>query len=157
MINRSMAAGLGLMIAALVAAPAVQAQMFVYPEKGQTPDLQEQDEFACHKWAKQQTGFDPNEHTAAAAPPPPQKGGALSGAAGGAALGAIGGAIAGDAGKGAAIGAATGGTMGMMRRRRGEMQYRQAQEQAQAQQQQARQTFNRAYSTCLSARGYKVG
>ena len=33
--------------------------VFVYPSKGQTKDQQEQDEFACYKWGKEQTGFDP--------------------------------------------------------------------------------------------------
>lgn len=134
---------------------AIQAELFVYPEKGQSPEQQEQDEFACHKWAKQQTGIDPNEQVQAAAPPP--KGGAVRGAAGGAALGAIGGAIAGDAGKGAAIGAGVGALGGAMKKRRGEKEQRQAVEAASAQQQQNQATFNRAYGACLAGRGYKVG
>ena len=135
----------------------VEAQMFVYPEKGQSREQQEQDEFSCHKWAKEQTGFDPNQQMQASAPPAPQSGGAVKGAAKGAALGAIGGAIAGDAGKGAAIGAAVGGAGGAMKRRRGEMEYQQSVQAASAQQKQNQETFNRAYSTCLTARGYKVG
>lgn len=134
----------------------VQAQLFVYPEKGQSPEQQEQDEFACHKWAKQQTGIDPNEQVQVASASPRQ-GGALKGAAGGAALGAIGGAIGGDAGKGAAIGAGAGAILGSVKRRRGEMEYRRSVEEAAAEQQQQRATFNRAYGTCLTGRGYKVG
>jgi hypothetical protein len=65
------------------------AQQFVYPTNGQSPQQQEQDEFACHKWAKGQTGMDPMQPTqAAAAPPPKRRGGMLSGAMGGAGLGA---------------------------------------------------------------------
>ena len=93
------------------------AQTFVFPEKGQSPEQQEQDDFSCYKWAKQQTGYDPEHPNLAAAPPPPSKGGAVRGAAGGAALGAVGGAIGGDAGKGAAIGAGVGGAMGMRKQR----------------------------------------
>ena len=35
------------------------AQQFVYPAKGQTPEQQKSDEAACYTWAVQQTGFDP--------------------------------------------------------------------------------------------------
>ena len=92
---------LGLVLIATTA----QAQSFVFPEKGQSAEQQQQDEGACHQWAKQQTGIDPVQQMAAAPPPPPQQGGALRGAGRGAAVGAIGGAIGGDAGKGAAVGA----------------------------------------------------
>ncbi len=134
------------------------AQQFVYPKNGQSPQQQEQDEFACYKWAKGQTGMDPTQPSqAAAAPPPKRRGGMLSGAMGGAGLGALGGAIAGNAGKGAAIGAAVGGVAGAARRRSSEEEYRQHQQQAAAQQNQSKQTFNRAYTVCLEGRGYKVG
>lgn len=133
------------------------AQMFIFPEKGQTKDQQEFDQFTCHKWAKEQTGFDPNQQAAAPAPQAPHGGQAVRGAAGGAALGAIGGAIGGDAGKGAAIGAAVGGGAGMMRHRRAEMQYQHQVEEQAADRQAAQQTFNRAYKVCLESKGYKVG
>jgi hypothetical protein len=32
---------------------------FVYPKNGQPEDLQAKDKFECHKWASQQSGFDP--------------------------------------------------------------------------------------------------
>ncbi|MDN5940246.1 MAG: glycine zipper domain-containing protein [Nitrospira sp.] len=133
------------------------AQMFIFPEKGQSKDQQEFDQFTCHKWAKEQTGIDPNQQAAAPAPQAPERGQAVGGAMRGAALGAIGGAIAGDAGKGAAIGAAVGGGAGMMRRRRSEMQYEQKTQAQAANNQGSQQTFNRAYSVCLEGKGYKVG
>lgn len=133
------------------------AQTFVFPEKGQSPAQQEQDDFTCYKWAKQQTGYDPEHPSLAAAPPPPSRGGAVRGAAGGAALGAIGGAIGGDAGKGAAIGAGVGGAMGMRRQRQAEQHYQQEVQQASTQNQQTSATFNRAHKTCMEAKGYKVG
>jgi len=133
------------------------AQMFVFPEKGQTKDQQDLDQFNCYKWAKEQTGIDPNQQAAAPAPQAPEQGQAMRGAAGGAAIGAIGGAIAGDPGKGAAIGAAAGGGMGMMRRRRAEMEYQQQVGQQAANRQAGQQEFNRAYSVCLEGKGYKVG
>ena len=50
--------------AALVAE--ANAQQFVYPAKGQSPQQQKSDEAACYSWAVQQSGFDP-------AHPPPQQ------------------------------------------------------------------------------------
>ena len=130
-------------------------EVFVYPSKGQTKEQQEQDEFACYKWAKEQTGFDPTQPVQQAAAPPPQ-GGAGRGAARGAAIGAIGGAIGGDAGKGAAIGAGVGAAGGAMRRR-------QAEQQQAAAQQKAKEAYNadvagykRAFSACMTGRGYTV-
>ena len=130
-------------------------EVFVYPSKGQSKEQQEQDEFGCYKWAKEQTGFDPNQPMQQAAAAPPQ-GGAMKGAARGAAVGAIGGAIGGDAGKGAAIGAGVGAAGGAMRRR-------QAMEQQAAAQEKAKQAYNadvagykRAFAACMTGRGYTV-
>jgi hypothetical protein len=132
------------------------AEMFVYPEKGQSKDQQEFDQFTCQKWAKEQTGIDP-QLTAAPPPPPPQSGQAVHGAARGAAVGAIGGAIGGDAAKGAAIGAAVGGGAGVMRRRRAEMDYKESVTRTSQEQQERQKEFNRAYGVCLTGKGYKVG
>ncbi len=139
------------------AASAFAQNLFVYPQKGQSKQQQEKDEFECHKWAKDKTGFDPMAQPsspAGAAPAP--KGGALRGAAKGAAVGAIGGAIAGDAGKGAAIGAGVGGAGGALRQR-GQVRQQQQAQQAEASAQNAqRSQYQRAYSACLEGRGYTV-
>jgi hypothetical protein len=129
-------------------------QVFVYPQKGQSPQQQAQDTGECQGWASQQTGGPMAAPQMAAAPPPTAS--PLRGAGRGAAVGAVGGAIGGDAGKGAAIGAATGAMIGGMRRR-DQMQQQEAQ-QAQAQQMQAAQgdTYKRALATCLGAKGYSV-
>jgi hypothetical protein len=126
------------------------AEVFAYPKKGQSQQQFEQDQFACHQWAKGQTGVDPAQQSAAAAPP--QQGGAMRGAGRGAALGAIGGAIGGNAGKGAAVGAAVGGTVGLARQAGRNQQAAQAQAQAQA----GRNNYDRAYASCLQGRGYQV-
>ncbi len=132
-------------------------QPFIYPQKGQSPQQQAQDQGECQAWATQQTGINPMAmaSTPSMAPAAPQSS-PMRGAARGAAVGAVGGAIGGDAGKGAAIGAATGAMVGGMRRR-DQMQQQQAQ-QAQAQEAQAAQmdTFKRALAACLSAKGYSV-
>jgi hypothetical protein len=135
---------------------ALGLDIFVYPGKGQTKEQQEQDEFACYKWAKDQTGVDPTQpvQQAAAAPPPGREVG--RGAARGAAVGAIGGAIGGDAGKGAAIGAGVGAAAGVARRRQAEQQQQAAQQQARQQQEASINGYKRAFSACMTARGYTV-
>jgi len=141
---------------ALCAAGAGAQQLFIYPQRGQSPQQQQQDRFECHQWAVQQTGFDPMMGTAPPPPPPAPTTGAVRGAARGAALGAVGGAIGGNAGRGAAIGAGTGAVFGTMRRNDQILQG-QAQQSAQTQQTgQQMASFNRAVATCLSGRGYTV-
>jgi hypothetical protein len=141
------------------------AQAFVYPERGQNAQQQEQDSGACSRWAVQQSGFDPaNPRMAAAAPPPQQRvvgsGSLLRDAAGGAALGAAGGAIGGDAGKGAAIGAGVGAVFGGMRRSSQIQQEQQAYQSQAAQQQaaiaQGQSNYDRAFAACMAGRGYTV-
>jgi hypothetical protein len=140
----------------LCAAGAGAQQLFIYPQRGQSPEQQQRDRFDCHQWAVQQTGFDPMMGTAPPPPPPAPTTGPMRGAARGAALGAVGGAIGGNAGRGAAIGAGTGAVFGTMRRNDQIMQG-QAQQSAQAQQtSQQMASFNRAVATCLSGRGYTV-
>ena len=149
--------GLLILIGVLFATQDVMAavDVFVYPGKGQTKEQQEQDEFSCYKWAKEQTGFDPNQPMQQASAPPPQ-GGAGRGAARGAAVGAIGGAIGGDAGKGAAIGAGVGAAGGAMRRRQAEQQYAAAQEKSKQAYNAQVADYKRAFSGCMTARGYTV-
>src|SRR6059036_1571359 len=111
----------GLAACALVSA--AQAEVFVYPKPGQSQDAFQKDQYECHNWATQQTGFNPAAPPQTAAAPPPQQGGA------------VGGAIAGEAGKGAAVGAAVGGTAGVLRQNQNSRAAAQACEQEQAQQQ----------------------
>ena len=134
---------------------AVAAEQFVFPKSGQTKEQQEQDEFTCYKWAKEQTGFDPNKPVEQASAPAP-KGGAASGAAKGAAVGAIGGAIGGDAGKGAAVGAGVGAAAGAHKRRKGEKQQEAAQQQAAKQQEASVEGYQRAFGACMEGKGYTV-
>ncbi len=120
-------------------------QVFVYPQKGQSQQQQDIDNAECTRWAKQQSGVDPNA-------PTPQAGlgsnarGTVGGAARGAAVGAAVGAIAGDAGKGAGAGAVVGGVAG----RRGSKKNKQA---AAAE---TTNTYQRAFAACMDGRGYSV-
>ena len=90
-----------------------------YPARGQNPQQQQQDEFACYSWAKAETGVDPSQPepqpTAQASP----RGGPLM-------------------------------------RREEEKKAAQAQAQAQAQEQQKMQSYYRAWTACMTGRGYSV-
>ena len=121
------------------------AEVFVYPQKGQSPDQQNKDSSECYTWAKGQSGVDPGQPPPAAQPGQHARG-TVGGAARGAALGASVGAIAGDAGKGAAAGAVVGGV-------RGRRQSKAAQQQ---QQQTSRSAYDRAFAACMEGRGYSV-
>jgi hypothetical protein len=139
----------GLIVIAVTAMtlPCQAQSLITYPAKGQSPAQQDQDRYACHTWATQQSGYNPSQPPA---PPDPYGPSPLRGAARGAAIGAVGGAIGGNAGKGAGIGAATGALIGGIRRRD---QY--AQQQSSSSQQQS--LYARAMATCMQGRGYTVG
>jgi hypothetical protein len=153
-----------LLAAFFAASPATAQEPIVYPAKGQSPDQMDKDKYECYGWAKGQTGFDPMAPPTATAPPPPQEQTSAStgkGLVGGAAAGALIGGIAdGNWGQGAAIGAAAGGLFGGHRKRsvaQQNQQNQQAWEQQQAQiYAQRRHEYNRAYTACLTGRGYTV-
>ena len=132
------------------------AGMVIYPAKEQTPEQQKQDEYECHQWAVEQTGFDPTKTQQVTQQQPAPKGGAIKGAAGGALVGAGIGAIAGDARKGAAIGAGAGAVGGGAKQRQQRQQQEAAAQQAQANQQAQINNYNKAKSACLEGRGYTV-
>jgi hypothetical protein len=46
-------------------APPPAEQMFVYPRLGQNEQQQADDRYACHRWAADQTGFDPTQQPGA--------------------------------------------------------------------------------------------
>lgn len=164
--------------------PAKSIGMFAYPKNQQNADQQLKDESECYGSAKQNTGIDPQgappiapttqdlqaaqQQAAQQAGKDVPKGGTVAGSARGAAGGAAVGAIAGNAGTGAAIGATVGAMSGRRRQREAEAQAKQqaAQKTAQAQQQAQAQanaqhqagidSFKRAFSACMDARGYSV-
>lgn len=41
--------------------PTGNPELFAYPQKGQSEAQQAEDRFACHQWARQQSGFDPTQ------------------------------------------------------------------------------------------------
>jgi hypothetical protein len=167
----------------VASSPAKSIGMFAYPKNKQTPDEQMKDENECFASAKQQSGVDPQappsatkteeqkkaEQQAAADNAKQARGGRARGAARGAAGGAAVGAIADDeAGKGAAAGATAGTMVGGAKQRQANKASKQQAAQATAQQQQQEEaqakakyqqgidTFKRAFSACMDARGYSV-
>ena len=155
------------------AANTTYAQQYIFPEKGQSKEQQQQDEYSCHTWAVGETGYDPTKPQTQATPPPAaapvQQGatrgsggrGAISGAAAGAIIAGIGdNDVSNGAAKGAAIGA-------IAARRQSRRANEQAAQQQEAQQQQAAQqvqqasseqiaNYTKARSVCLEAKGYSV-
>jgi hypothetical protein len=162
--------------------PSKDIGVFVFGQKGQSPDQQLKDESDCYGSAKQMTGIDPKAPAptgptaeqqqaaaqAAADNAPKVKGTRVRGAARGAAGGAAIGAIAGDAGKGAAIGATAGTMRGGMAQRQANAASKQqaatkataaqkeAESQAKAAHNEGLDTFQRAFEACMDARGYSV-
>lgn len=133
--------------------------MYVFPAQDQDKDQQEFDEYKCYKWAIGETGTDPlnlPEIKAEQVDAGPD-GAAVGGAARGAAAGAAIGAIAGDAGKGAAIGA----TAGALRGRRAS-RYRKAKKQKQNEaaakkaEEDRMNDFKKAFSVCMTGKGYTI-
>ena len=158
---------LSLFVLALLAAPSaapLAQDVYAYPNQGQSQEQQQKDQFECFNWAKQESGFDPMAVPTASAPAPQEEStgpGALGGAAVGAGAGAIGSAIfGGSAGTGAAVGAVAGGLFGGLRSNSQKKKNQQARQdwenQQTSQYQQARNNYNRAYSACMSARGYTI-
>ena len=136
---------------------AIGAQMFVYPAKGQSKDQQSKDEYACHQWAVQQSGFDPSKQQPVSSGKSSSGGGeVVKGGAVGALLGLGIGSLAGEAGKGAAIGAGAGALFGGLRKHDQDKQKESAAKQAQANQQAQMNNYNKAKQACLEAKGYTV-
>lgn len=152
---------------------AATMNIYAFPNQGQKPEQQSQDESACYKFAQQNTGTDPfalekqaqaqAQQTEAAKQQAAQagKGAGVAGAAKGAAAGALIGEVASDdAGEGAAIGAAAGVVAGRRRKKAAQAQAT-AQVEAQGQQAQAAtaqqlDNFKKAFSVCMEGKHYMV-
>jgi hypothetical protein len=135
----------------------------IFPNKGQTPQQQDTDNYQCYNWAKQNSGFDPMAPIQPTAPPPPAqapKGGAVKGAAVGALGGAAIGSLSGNAGKGASAGAIAGGVIGGVKRKQQTKEIAVEQDQYAKQQEaiynQKRDGYNRAFAACMEGKGYTV-
>jgi hypothetical protein len=133
--------------------------LYVFPSNGQDQAKQDADEYACYKWAMEQTGVDPMNPPKVEVQPTKKgpDGSAIRGAAGGAAAGAAIGAITGDAGEGAAVGAVVGALRGRRSRiTKQRSQQQQAKQQAAAHQKSLMDNFKKAFTACMEGKGYTV-
>lgn len=136
-----------------------QLGMYVFPAKSQTADQQKKDEKECYDWAVKNSGVDPLnlQKVQPAQTAQGRGGGAVSGAAKGAAAGAAIGAIAGDAGTGAGVGAAAGAMAGRRAKKKSEAQQQEkAKSDANAANQEQINNYKKAYTACLTGKGYTV-
>lgn len=151
---------------------AATLNVYAFPQKGQDPNVQSQDEASCYNWAVQNTGSDPfqlqkqaqqqAQATQQASQQAAQAGGGTTAqtAVRGAAVGTLIGGISGNEGKGAAYGAAAGVIAGNRRKRQQQAAAEQSVQQQGQQMQQATaeqiDNFKKAFSVCLEGKGYMV-
>lgn len=144
------------------------AEIFVYPSKGQDSKRLDRDRYECHNWAVAQSHYNPSEpHLAphqrievVAMPPPGQStvAGAVTGAVIGAAIGSPR-----DTGEGAVAGAIVGAIAGASsdaaRRKDNEQVNNRVSAESQAERARLERQatdYRRAISACLEGRGYTV-
>jgi hypothetical protein len=140
--------------------------IIVFPAKGQTPEQQEADEWACLEWSINESGLGPNAgqqdvqaagDAAKAQAKEATTGAAVKGAAKGAAVGAIFGGIVGDTGEGAAVGAVAGGLKGRQAKKQATAQAEaQAEAKVAADNKAKLETIKKGMVVCLQSKGYTV-
>ena len=137
----------------------VAQELMVFPNADQSAEQQQQDEFTCYNWGKDQTGFDPMAPPTATEAPPQQsaqKGGMGRGAVRGAAVGQIVGGDSDSTWKGAAAGAAVGGMRRNDQKRQEEAEQQQWEQEQQQIYAEKRNRYNRAYAACMEGKDYTV-
>jgi hypothetical protein len=153
--------------AAVYAAEPPNADVYVYPAKGQSPEQLDRDRYECYLWAVRESGFDPSRPGV----PPPQRVRVVERPSGDRVVaGAVTGAVVGaavsrprDSGTGAAVGAVVGAIAGAAAdsaerdaaRKAQEARQRREADRAASLQAQA-DSYRRAVSACLVGRGYTV-
>ena len=143
-------------------------QIYFYPNRNQSAEMQSRDHYACYTWAMEQTGFDPSvssivpEQRVRVVPMPPPGQDTMAMSIAGAVLGAL---IAGPrhAGGGALIGAAGGAMAGMISdasrveaARQMEEAYNNRNQGRDFRREKKALQFRRAMSACMEGRGYTV-
>lgn len=139
--------------------PSVAQELMIFPNADQDKEQQQQDEFTCYNWAKDESSFDPMAAPTATEAPPQQeaqKGGVRRGAVRGAAVGQIVGGDSDSTWKGAAAGAAVGGMRRNDQKRKEEAEYAQWEQEQQQIYAENRNRYNRAYAACMEAKDYTV-
>ncbi len=140
-------------------AGAAHADLYVYPQKGQSPEQTDRDKYECYNWAKRESGFDPMATPRTTTPAPKvqkKRGGVIKGAAAGAIAGKVLGSSNKTTKRAAALGAAAGGLRQGRHNRQQEQQKENWEQQEAGNYAAKREGYNRAYSACLEGRGYSV-
>jgi len=117
------AAALAVAMLSAGAAGEADADLFVYPARGQVAQQEDRDKYECHEWSKNQTGTDPvqlalRDQQALESAAGGADHGLLDDGAKGAARGAVRGTIAGDVAKDAAMGGSISPMVALLRHRR---------------------------------------
>jgi hypothetical protein len=137
--------------------------VIAYPSRGQSAEQLDRDRYECHRWATQQTGFDPAQVGSSAVPPGPPAQAPIPGS--GLTVGAITGAVLGSIiaprgseGGGAIVGAIAGGAVGAATENAERAQAERDQVVAASAVGGAERSgaYRRALTACLEGRGYSV-
>ena len=142
-----------------LSASSVAQELMIFPNNDQDKEQQQQDEFTCYNWAKDETDFDPMAVPTATTAPPQEAAPQTSvrrGAVRGAAVGQIVGGDSDSTWKGAAAGAAVGGMRRNDQKRKEEAEYQQWEQEQQQIYAEKRNRYNRAYAACMEAKDYTV-
>ena len=135
-------------------------ELMVFPNDGQSKEQQQQDEFTCYNWSKEQSGFDPMAPPTATEPPPQetasQSNSVARGAVRGAAIGQIAGGDSKSTRRGAAAGVAVSGMKRQDAKRRDEAARQQWEQEQVRIYQENRNRYNRAYAACMEGKNYTV-
>lgn len=159
----------------LLSQPASSQDIYVYPAKGQADEQLAEDRYACHRWAVDESGFDPSQFEEVAplrtvkvpVPRNEAEDATEKGTLAGAVTGGIIGAHDSNVGKGAVIGAVVGTIVGAAVEDSGRQE---AREKAAAEAQREavkiaqnkaevalrKSNYRRALTACLEGRGYTV-
>ena len=159
----------------LVSGGLAQAQdLYVYPAKGQSDEKLGQDRYECHRWASNESGFDPTQiggdmpqTVRVPMPANEAEGSTEKGVVVGAVAGAVIGSQDANAGQGAVVGAILGSMVGGIAEQEGRRDAeRQASAEAARQMEELNRTkaekalrqanYRRALTACLEGRGYSV-
>ncbi|MEA3411638.1 MAG: hypothetical protein U9R74_08870 [Pseudomonadota bacterium] len=155
------AAAVAVVMLSVGTAGEADADLFVYPARGQGAQQEDRDKYECHEWSRNQTGIDPvqlalQDQQALESTADGDDHGLVDDGAKGAARGALRGTIAGDVAKDAAMGASISPMVALLRHRR-KIERRHAAWQKQITSEKAAMArYDQGYATCLRGRGYTV-
>jgi hypothetical protein len=152
----------------IIHSPPPPVRVYFYPNRGQSPEQQDRDNYECYLWAVGQTGFDPSapylapHHKVSVVPERPPGSDTAAGAITGAVLGSVV-SSRGNKPEGALVGAVAGALIGSAsdaarqeRTKQLQQHYDRQAGQKTAQIERQAADYRRAIAACLEGRGYTV-